>query len=466
MISSHLVEDVRRAEESAAARDGWDTLMQRAARGLADELLTLIPADEVPVVLVGPGNNGGDALFAAAHLVDAGREVDVCLLDPDAAHAAGLAAAAVAGARVIPAPTTHRWVVDAMFGIGARPGLSGIAAEWARWARESDAEVVAVDLPSGIDVDHGTLPGVAFEARHTVTFGTHKVGGLLAPAGLLAGTTTLVDIGLQEHLGSAAVEALEFRDGHRYAPVLTPAVTAHKYRRGVLGVLAGSPRFPGAAHLCVAGALAGPLSMIRFLGDAAIADRVVDRAPEVVADPGRVQACVVGSGGSDEPGPVQQALAESVPLVIDATGLTHLPEVFETDALLTPHAGELAIMLGVSRDDVEAEPWRHARQAAEQWRATVLLKGPRTLVVTPDGRTRVNLSGTPWLSTAGTGDVLAGFAGSLLAAGLDAFEAGSLAAFLHGVAAERTNPGGPITASQVATELPRTLADFLSGAPR
>ena len=155
-------------------------------------------------------------------------------------------------------------------------------------------------------------------------------------------------------------------------------------------------------------------------------------------------------------------LASRHAAALDATALTRLPARLRPDVLLTPHAGELARMLDVERAEVEADPWRHARDAARRWDATVLVKGARTLVVAPDGRTLVNTSGTPWLGTAGAGDVLAGFAGSLLASGLDALSAGALAALLHGAAAERAALAGPFTARRVAELLPIVLGDFLA----
>lgn len=463
MLRAHLVEDIRSAEDRAAERFGWDGLMQRAANALADRLIEIVPAHEPVLFLIGPGNNGGDGLYAAARLCGPDRKVQACVLDPDRVHAAGLAAALAAGVDLVAEPSDQSWVVDALFGIGSTPGLKDRAADFAAWAANTGAHVVSVDVPSGIGVDDGTLPKAAFTAERTLTFGTHKVGLLAGPAHRRAGQVECVDIGLSEHLGQAAIESLEFTDGHFFAQRLTPAPDDHKYSRGVLGVLAGSARYPGAAHLCVAGAQAGTTSMVRFLGDRELADRVIDRCPEVVAETGQVQAFVVGSGGPDDAGPVNQALAAGVPVVIDAAGLSHLPTQFEVDALLTPHAGELARMLERDRATVEAELIEHAQKAAQRWNATVLLKGPRTLIAHPDGRLRVNLSGTPWLATAGTGDVLAGFAGSLMAVGLDSFDAGSLAALLHGIAAERVNPGGPITASGVAEQLAPTLAHFLEG---
>ncbi|MBC9227516.1 NAD(P)H-hydrate epimerase [Aeromicrobium sp. 636] len=460
MLTAHTVAQIRAAEEVAADQQGWDGLMQRAAGVLAERLLALVPAEETAVVLVGPGNNGGDALFAAAHLLERGRRVNLCLLDASKVHTAGLAAATAAGARVVDRPDGHRVVVDALFGIGARPGLEGAAAHWAAWIERERPVVVAVDVPSGIGVDDGRLDGPAVRADHTVTFGTAKYGLLLGPAAALAGRVDVADIGL-DLSREPALESLQLADGARFREQIVPGAADHKYSRGVLGIRAGSPQYAGAAHLCVAGAQAGPAGMVRFVGEPELSRRVVDRAPEVVAADGRVQAWVVGPGGQDSPEPLAAALADGVPVVVDATALGHLPDTFATDALLTPHAGELAAMLGSDRDDVEADPLTHARRAAERWSATVLLKGPRTLVVSADGRVRVNTSGTPWLGTAGAGDVLAGFAGSLLARGLDAFDAGSIAALVHGLAAERL--GGPFVASDVARAMPRLLQQFCAG---
>ncbi|MGH3425269.1 MAG: ADP-dependent NAD(P)H-hydrate dehydratase, partial [Nocardioidaceae bacterium] len=195
----------------------------------------------------------------------------------------------------------------------------------------------------------------------------------------------------------------------------------------------------------------------------------VDRCPDVVAhtdpaDRGRVQAWVVGPGGDDDAEhALRMALDDGVPVVVDADGLRFLPGRFEVPALLTPHAGELAQMMGLARADVEADPLGHVTRAAQGWNATVLLKGARTLVAHQGEPTRVNLTGSPWLATAGAGDVLAGFAGSLLAAGADPRTAGSLAAFVHGAASVVANPGGPVTADRVADTIPAVLASMSRG---
>jgi hydroxyethylthiazole kinase-like uncharacterized protein yjeF len=471
VLTAHAVADVRAAEEALAAGLPGGELMRRAARGLADAL-DHVPAGDTLAMLIGPGNNGGDALLAATHLLDRGVRVDLCLLDRDKTHAAGLAAALAAGAQVVDAPSRQRHCLDAIFGIGARPGLGGRAAQWAEWIAATRPHTVAVDVPSGIDVDAGTLPSPAHVvADATVTFGTYKNALLVSPAADAAGrgddaVARLVDIGLGPHLPAPSIEAIEASDGHLLADIFDwlREPSSHKYARGVVGIAAGSSQYAGAAHLCVAGAQAGMAGMVRFVGEPELSRRVVDRAPEVVAGTGRVQAWVVGPGGGDDAEQqLAAALDDGVSLVVDASALQHLPDSFDVPVLLTPHAGELAEMLGTSRDAVEAEPLHHATEAARRWSATVLLKGARTLVVTPGRATRVNLTGSPWLGTAGSGDVLAGLAGSLLASGAHPHDAGSLAAFLHGAASVRANRGGPVTASTVAQALPGTLAAFHDG---
>lgn len=457
MLTAHRVDDLRAAEDVERAKLPDGELMQRAVRGLVAELND-IPAGDLVVVLAGPGDNGGDALYAAAQLRERGVRVDVALLEPARHHEAALAAAVAAGAEVVEAPSAQPWCIDGMFGIGSRAGLSGRATDWADWARSSGARTIAVDVPSGIDVDGGTVPGAHITAERTVTFGSHKVGLLAGPSADAAGDVRLVDIGLE--LGVPALEALEDSDGDLLVPAV-PVTGGHKYTRGVLGIAAGSDRYAGAAHLVVAGAQAGTAGMIRFVGSSALGARVVDRAPEVVLGTGRVQAWVVGpGGGEDAREQLALALAVGVPTVIDADALSALPSRLQIPALLTPHAGELAGLLGLERDEVEADPVGSAEQAAERWGCTVLLKGPRTVIATPGRPSRVNLTGTPWLGTAGSGDVLAGFAGSLLASGLDPHDAGSAAAYLHGRAAELQL--GPVTASDIAATLPLVLSEWIA----
>lgn len=306
-----------------------------------------------------------------------------------------------------------------------------------------------MDVPSGVDVDTGELDGPHVRADLTVAFGTHKVALLVDPAAGDCGAVHLVDIGLE--LPPAEVEALQPADVAALLP--RPTRSAQKYTRGVVGIRAGSDTYPGAALLCVAGASCGLAGMVRYAGPVDVAERVRIAHPEVVGQ-GRVQAWVVGPGGGDEVGgALRTALADAVPVVVDADALAHVEGPLGVPTVLTPHAGELAAMLGVQRDEIEARPLAHARLAARRFEAVVLLKGRHTLVARPDGRVRVTTTGLPWLATAGAGDVLAGVIGALLAAGLTPWDAASVGSWVHGAAATEASGGGPIVAGDVAHAL-------------
>ena len=438
------------------ARVPEGALMQRAAAGLAVAVVDFLGSayGRRVLLLVGSGDNGGDAVWAGAMLARRGVQVEAWLLS-DQAHAEGRAALERAGGRVVTAPTRRpEVVVDGIVGIGGRGGLRVNAANALKLLH--GVPVVAVDTPSGVDVDTGEVDGDCVEAALTVTFGTHKVCHLVDPAAQACGAVHLVDLGLD--LPEPDVEALQPDDVAALLP--RPTTDAQKYSRGVVGVRAGSARYPGAALLSVAGASCGLAGMVRYVGDESVSASVKLLHPEVVGE-GRVQAWVVGSGGSDSAGEeLKAALADGVPVVVDADALQHLDP--GQAAVATPHAGELAAMLGADRQDVEARPLHFAREAASKYDATVLLKGRRTVIARPDGRTRVNTTGTAWLASAGAGDVLGGLIAALLAAGLTAYDAASVGAWLHGAAASLASDGGPLVASDVAGWLPEAIREVLS----
>jgi hydroxyethylthiazole kinase-like uncharacterized protein yjeF len=217
--------------------------------------------------------------------------------------------------------------------------------------------------------------------------------------------------------------------------------------------------------IAASGALGGPIGMLRYVGPDAVAAAVRAVHPEVVAGEGRVQAWAIGSGLGDEfdRNKIQELLAGSEPVLLDADGLKALTGKVTAPTLLTPHAGELGRLLGVPREDVEARRLEHAREVAERFRATVLLKGSTTVIAAVDGRVRVNTNAPAWLATAGSGDVLAGLAGSLLAAGLDPFDAAAVGAYLHAAAARLASGGGPITALAIAASLPEATRQLVAG---
>ncbi|HET6627501.1 MAG TPA: NAD(P)H-hydrate dehydratase [Nocardioidaceae bacterium] len=460
MRSAHTVEQVRAAEAALMADLPEGALMQRAAAGLAHALLDLLGSGygRQVLLLVGSGDNGGDALHAGALLARRGVGVQALLLNPAKAHAKGLAALRAAGGRVVDDVAAVRrpdLVVDGIVGIGGRAGLRPDAA--AAVEALAGLPFVAVDVPSGVDVDTGQLDGRHVSATVTVTFGTHKIAHLVDPAARACGAVHLVDLGLD--LPDAAVTALQAADVAALLPV--PEPDDHKYTRGVVGVRAGSRQYPGAGVLCVSGAACGLAGMVRYDGQAA--DLVRAEHPEVVVGDGRVQAWVVGSGGGADAADALQASVEpGVPVVVDADGLSHVTGPLGVPALLTPHAGELARMLDVERAAVEAEQLEHVRAAARRFGCVVLLKGRHTLVAAPDGRVRATTSGVPWLATAGAGDVLAGLCGALLATGLSPFDAGSVGAWLHGAAATRAGRGGPVVASEVAAAVPDVCRTLLA----
>ena len=439
----------------ATVPDG--TLMQRAAAGLSAAVIDLLGGayGRRVLLLVGPGDNGGDALYAGVRLARRGARVEA-LPVAEQVHEAGLAALREAGGRVTDLAGHSRpdVVVDGIVGIGGHPGLRAPAAEAVRAL--VGVPMVAVDTPSGVDVDTGRVDGSHVAADLTVTFGTHKVCHLVEPAASASGVVHLIDIGLD--LPEAAVTAFQGDDVAALLP--TPAPDAQKYTRGVVGVRAGSARYPGAGVLSTAGASCGLAGMVRYAGGAPDAVRAAH--PEVVVGEGQVQAWVVGSGGDAEAADaLSAALADDVPLVIDADALQHLEAPLDRAALLTPHAGVLAAMLGVERAEIEADQLGFARRAAREYAATVLLKGHHTIVAAPDGRVRVTTIGTPWLAVAGAGDVLGGLCGALLAAGLTPYDAGAVGSWLHAAAATYASQGGPISAPAVAAAIPPVVAALL-----
>ncbi|WP_299050685.1 NAD(P)H-hydrate dehydratase [uncultured Nocardioides sp.] len=467
MRRAHTVQEIRAAEAALMATLPDGTLMDRAATGLAHHVADLLGScyGRTVRLLVGSGDNGGDALYAGAALARRGCRVEVRALS-ETPHPAGLAALRAAGGRVLAAGEPGRrpdLVLDAVVGIGGRPGLRPDAV--AALAEVAGVPVVAVDVPSGVGVDTGELDGPHVVADVTVTFGTHRVCHLVDPAAAACGPVHVVELGGPGDLPlpPSAVTALQAADVARLLP--RPGGTDHKYSRGVVGVRAGSARYPGAGLLCVAGAASGLAGMVRYVGDDTVADRVREQHPEVVGA-GRVQAWAVGSGtDAAARRTLEEARADDVPLVVDADALAHVTDFggpLASSVVLTPHAGELASMLGASRDAVEARPLEHARRAAAAYGAVVLLKGRRTLVADRDGDVRVSASGTPWLATAGAGDVLTGLIGALLAAGLAPYDAASVGAWLHGSAATLASGGGPLVAGEVALAVPaavRALAD-------
>ncbi|MGA3563328.1 NAD(P)H-hydrate dehydratase [Melissospora conviva] len=477
------VADVRAAEAALMATVPPGTLMQRAAAGLARRCALLL-ADRGGVygarvlLLVGAGDNGGDALYAGARLAARGAAVAALPMTPQRVHTGGLAALVAAGGRLVSElPGYADLVLDGIVGIGGSGGLRPpadrmVAALPLLRGRDGVRPVVvAVDVPSGVEVDTGALPAgpeQAVRADVTVTFGCLKPALVVGAGAALAGEVELVDIGLDPWLrAEPALRVTEWADVVGWWPV--PGPEADKYTRGVVGLVTGSAAYPGAALLSAAGALAGPAGLVRYAGSAYA--EVVRRHPSVivtgrVADAGRVQAWVCGSGlGTDAAAEeeLHAVLAAPVPVVLDADALTLLAQGDpgallrgrRAPVVLTPHDREYARLCGAppGPDRIAA-----ATALARRCDAVVLLKGDRTVIATAEGPAYVNVSGTPALATAGTGDVLAGLLGALLAAGLPPVRAAAAAAYLHGLAGRRAARHGPVTAVEVAEALRPVLA--------
>ncbi|TKJ34539.1 NAD(P)H-hydrate dehydratase [Blastococcus sp. CCUG 61487] len=478
MIGLYTADEVRAAEAPLLAATPDGTLMHRAAAGLAGlcvRLLGRVYGRRV-ALLVGTGNNGGDALFAGAALAARGARVTAVLLDPDRAHPAGLAALRRAGGRALPAAEREvervvgraELVLDGMLGIGGRGGLRREAVELTWAAADGAGITVAVDVPSGIDASTGAVDGVAFPAMHTVTFGAVKRGLVVGEGRSHAGRVHLVDIGLGPHLPPAT--AWQLTDPDVAARLEPPSAGDDKYSQGVVGVVAGSATYPGAGVLCTGAALRTRPGLVRYAGSAAEGVRaawpeaiVTDGAP---AEAGRVQAWVIGPGaGTDDAArdALVQVLATDLPVLVDADALTLLaaePELVRRRAaptVLTPHDREFE-RFGepVGPDRIGA-----ARRLAADLGAVVLLKGDATVVADPGGTAYVNATGTPWLATAGTGDVLSGIAGAVLATqgttGLDTAVAAAVAAHLHGRAGQLAARRGPLVAGDLIRHLPEAI---------
>jgi hydroxyethylthiazole kinase-like uncharacterized protein yjeF len=532
---------IRVVEDDLLARTPPGALMQRAAAGLAAVCLRELRRrgrmrGSRAVLLVGAGNNGGDALWAGARLAGRGVAVDAIQLGPTV-HAEGLAALRAAGGRLVAAGNVGEnaergtagrpgsleellrradLVLDGLVGIGGSPGLrepaAGVVAGLDELRRSGHGPlVVAVDLPSGVDPDTGETPAAHMRADLTVTFGAPKPCLVLPPADRAAGRVELVDIGLLPGLQGGhepVVERLTTAGAAALWPV--PGPQDDKYRRGVVGIVAGSPAYTGAAVLAVGGALRAGAGMVRYVGPDHPAEQVRMHWPEAVVGAGRVQAWVLGSGvdphaDDGQADAVRDGLGSRLPCVVDAGALALLAEdpslrdALSDLTVLTPHAGELARLLTavrggereVERSEVEARPLAAARAIVAATGATVLVKGATTIVVPPRGPVRSVSRAPAWLATAGAGDVLAGVLGALLAAGLAPADAAALAADVHGRAATLASqgaggaggagtddgggrgddgddqgdrgPGGPILASDVARALPDVVRTLLAG---
>ena len=469
-------------------------LMERAGRAVADACLTnLEGTTSRVVVLCGPGNNGGDGFVTARLLRDGGHDVVVAAMTSverlrgDASIAAQAWCGPVESLDGVDLAAAGL-IVDALFGAGLGRPLSGTSAGIVERINRCGKPVLAVDLPSGIDGDTGQALGIAVNATTTVTFFRLKPGHLLLPGRTHCGRIVLADIGIATDVLSEIAPKTLFNGprlwGRTY-PVPTP--DGHKYARGHALVVSGAMPMTGAARLAARGALrigAGLVS-VASPSDAmpshaaqltSIMLQVCD-SPETLArllEDGRKNAVVMGPGlgvGGSTRDLVQTALRPSGEghrrgFVLDADALTSFAGTADALAgfisaapgpvVVTPHGGEFS-RLFEQEDDEFRSPSKlvRARAGAAKLGAVLVLKGDDTVVAEPGGRAAIAAGQAPWLATAGSGDVLAGMAGGLLAQGMPAFEAACAAVYLHADAARHFGPG------LISEDLPETLPEVL-----
>ncbi len=485
MIHAYTGSAVRVAEKPLLDAGRGDVLMRCAAWGLAAAVLRELRArgpvaGATVAALVGTGNNGGDALWALSFLRRRGVDA-VAVPVGERMHEAGLAALLRAGGRVADrVPVRSVLLIDGVLGTGARGG-------WEPPEIPSGLTVVACDLPSGVDADTGHVVGGVIDANLTVTFGALKTGLLVGAGAHAAGRVELVDIGLCPYLGHPDVSSVERTEA--LAVFAPPEWDDHKYRRGVLGVCAGSEQYPGAAALVCSSALASGLGMVQYAGPPRAADLVLAACPEVVAGSGtagKARVWVAGPGlGSDDP--ARSRLSEGIeacvngglPLVLDASALDLVTRedldrlrAAGAPVVLTPHQGELRRLGGRLIPDLRVsftavaglDPVAAARRTATGLGAVVVLKGPTTVCAAPDGRTFVQNQGGAELATAGSGDCLAGLVGAALARSerggfSSTVEKAAAAVWVHGDAGARAATGGPFGASAIPDAVREVLTD-------
>ena len=482
-------------------------LMERAGAAVADCAAGLAPEGRSVVVLCGPGNNGGDGFIAARLLRERGLGVRVHLLGEatrlsgDAAEAARRWAGPVEPCSALDLGAAGL-VVDGLFGVGLTRDLEGEARVLVErvnlWSRTSGRPVVAIDVPSGLDGDTGAVRGAAIVATATVTFFRFKPGHLLLPGRTLCGEAHLADIGTPETVLDG-IRPQAFADTPELWRALLPmpGVGGHKYSRGHALVLSGGPWTTGAARLSARAALRMGAGLVTLaspreaLGINAAHLTAVMLTPcdspadlaLILCDP-RKNALVMGPGsgvGEATMDLVLEALRSDPPdraLVLDADALTSFaddPGVLGAAikragkaVLMTPHEGEFSRLFnregqllesGIQRFSNDETAFhsklQRARTAARESGAALILKGPDTVIASPDGRAAISFDAPPWLATAGSGDVLAGFAGGLLAQGMPLFEAACAAVWIHGACARALGPG--LIAEDLAEVLPGVL---------
>jgi len=467
----------------AAGTPGF-ALMLSAGQAVAEAAMNLV--EEGPIVIVaGPGNNGGDGFVAAAELAARGRDVSVILLcGRDSLQ--GDAASAARGWKYPVLPFNPQaigrpaLIIDALFGAGLDRSVKGEPQQMIEAINANGAPVLSVDLPSGINGTTGAVMGVAVNATETVTFFRRKPAHLLLPGRIHCGRVRVADIGINPNvLGEIQPQTFENIPAFWRQSFPVPRVDGHKYSRGHAVVVSGDMASTGAARLSARGSLRAGAGLVTLASprnalavNASALSAVMVRAVDTVVEfaelltDRRFNTCVIGPGaglGGRTRDLVLTALSAKRSLVLDADALTSFAEapdrLFEAikasqdpQVVLTPHEGEFPRLFSdISNKNPLRSKLERVRAAAERSGAIVLLKGPDTVVASPQGRAAVAANAPPWLATAGAGDVLSGMISGLLAQGVPAFEAACIGVWMHGEAAREAGPG------LIAEDLPETM---------
>lgn len=475
-----LVPSAMAAVGAAAAASGIRSygLMEQAGQAVSAAALRLFPGAIRFVVLCGPGNNGGDGYVAATALARCGASVTVFHLgDPQRLRGDAAIAFSACPLNGLPlagyVPQSGDVIVDALFGAGLDRGVPDVVAEAIGRVTDAGVPVIAVDLPSGLDGRTGQVQGAAFTAVHTVTFMARKPGHLLLPGRVLCGTVEVFDIGIPQRIVLAQAGLIGENVPDLWRELLPrPEAASHKFKRGHLVVFSGGANTTGAARLSARAGLRSGAGLVTVAAPSdalainasqltAVMLRPLDAPSDLadwLADP-RLAAFVLGPGfGIGAKARDFALLLGDRHLVLDADGISSFRDdprpLFAAFAggaphlVLTPHEGEFARLFADLAADSRLGKVERTQQAAVRANAVVVYKGADTVIAAPDGRALINADAPPWLATAGSGDVLAGIIGGLLAQGMPAFEAAAAGVWLHGAAGASVGAG--LTAETLA----------------
>lgn len=483
------VEQMRKAEQDCTRLGiSTDTLMENAGKAVAEEVRRILGSvdKQCVIVLVGPGNNGGDGLVVARHLHDWGAGVSVYLLGERPAGDSNLKLVQERGITCVEAAedsnlsrldellASANAVVDALFGTGKSRPLGGIFQQTLSRVREAKDSrpalcIIALDLPSGLNADSGAVDPACLYADNTITLGFPKPGLFNSPGAERAGRTTVVDIGIPSHLAEEASAELITDDWARTVLPGRPLM-ANKGTFGRVLVVAGSINYIGAAYLACSGAIRAGAGLVTLATAVSLQPIIAAKVTEITYLPlpesslgvispqaarfihqevGQSDVLLLGCGlGQSQPvvkfmkSTLFRLKPEVPPLVLDADALNTLAKTpdwwrrLTDDAILTPHPGEMARLAGVSVEEVQSDRVDMAKRVAQEWHKTVVLKGAYTVVATPDGRAKISPFANPGMASAGTGDVLSGVIAGLVAQGLNLFDAAACGVYLHGKAGE------------------------------